>query len=135
MRKIGASRVVLAVVTAGLVLAALPSDAGGPYQYHSLTPCRLADTRSPVGAQGGPILAGQATRTFPVQNLCGVPIGAAAVSVNVTAVGPNGGGFLTLFPTGVTKPLVSSINFAKGEPALGNGAIVPLGTYSRDGAL
>jgi hypothetical protein len=133
MRNSVTFRAVLAVLAAGLLLAALPAPAAaqnGPYQYHSLTPCRLADTRNPAGPSGGPILTGQVTRTFPVQNLCGVPIGAAAVSVNVTAVGPTGGGYLTLFPTGVTKPLVSSINYAKNEPALGNGAIVPLGTYS-----
>lgn len=124
------SRVVLAALAAGAVLAALPAQAAGPFQFHSLTPCRLADTRNATGPQGGPILVGQQTRTFPVQNQCNVPIGAAAVSVNVTAVGPNGPGFLTLFPTGGTLPLVSTLNFASGEPALANGAIVPLGTYS-----
>ncbi len=131
MSKITTSRVVLAIVTAGLVLAALPTNAGGPYTYHSLTPCRLADTRySSYGVSGPPQLAGQTTRTFPVQGLCGVPVGAAAVTLNVTAVGPNGPGFLTLFPTGGSLPLVSSINFVAGEPALANGAIVPLGANS-----
>jgi len=127
-------RALLAVLAAGLLVAALPAPAAaqnGPYQYHSLTPCRLADTRdAAIPPNGTPILTGQTTRTFMVQNKCGVPIGAAAVSVNVTAVGPTGPGFLTMFPTGVTKPLVSSINYGQGEPALGNGAIVPLGTYS-----
>jgi hypothetical protein len=130
MRKMVMSRVVLAAATAGLVLAALPTYAGGPYQYHSLTPCRLADTRNATGASGGPKLLGQQTRTFPVQGLCNVPVGAVAVSVNVTAVGPNGAGFLTLFPTGGSLPVVSTVNFVAGEPALANGAIVPLGTYS-----
>jgi hypothetical protein len=86
----------------------------------------LADTRLPAGASGGPILADGGTRTFPVQGLCGVPVGAKAVSVNVTAVGPTGAGFLTLFPTGITRPVVSSLNFNQGEPAIGNGGIVPL---------
>ena len=35
-------------------------------------------------------------------------------------------GFLTLFPTGIATPLVSSVNFSFGESAVGNGAIVPL---------
>jgi len=128
------SRTILAVLVVGALLAVLPAPAAaqaGPYQYHSLTPCRVADTRNATyDPNGPPILTGQTTRTFIVQSKCGVPTDAAAVSVNVTAVGPTGGGFLTLFPTGVTQPLVSSLNFAKGEPALGNGAIVPLGTYS-----
>lgn len=133
MRKVAVSRMVLAVMAAVAVLAALPAQAAGPFQFHSLTPCRLADTRpgQPVPpVNGPPALAGQATRTFMVQSQCNVPIGAAAVSVNVTAVGPNGSGFLTLYPTGVTPPTVSTLNFASGEPALANGAIVPLGTYS-----
>ncbi len=61
-----------------------------------------------------------------VQGVCGVPVGAKAVTVNLTAVGPNGTGFLTMFPTGITRPVVSSLNFNAGEPALGNGAIVPV---------
>jgi hypothetical protein len=69
----------------------------------------------------------QETRTFQVQNLCLIPDGAKAATVNSTVLKPTGGGFLTLFPTGTTKPIVSSINFAANEPALGNGAIVPLG--------
>jgi len=112
------------------MVVALPApsfaQAGGPYQYHSLTPCRLADTRNPTGPSGGPILVDQGTRSFPVQGLCGVPVGATAVTVNVTAVGPNGQGYLTLYPTGITRPVVSNLNFSAGEPALGNGAIVPL---------
>jgi hypothetical protein len=47
----------------------------------------------------------------------GVPVGAAAVTVNVTAVVPNGPGFLTLFPSGITIPIVSSLNFAAGVKA------------------
>lgn len=126
MRKATVSRSVLAVLAVAVVLAALPVQAAGPYQYHSLTPCRVADTRSATGPSGGPILTDQGTRSFPVQGLCNVPVGAKAVSVNVTAVGPSGGGFLTLFPTGITRPTVSSVNFNVGEAAIGNGAIVPL---------
>jgi hypothetical protein len=121
MRKVAVFAVAVAVV-----LVALPVQAAGPFQYHSLTPCRLADTRNTAGPSGGPILTDQGTRTFPVQGLCGVPVGAKAVSVNITAVGPTGGGFLTLFPTGITRPVVSSVNFNPGEAAIGNGAIVPL---------
>jgi hypothetical protein len=136
MRSCGV-RVSLVVLAACLIAAALPapSFAGGPYQYHSITPCRLADTRNATGPSGGPILVDQGIRSFPVQGLCGVPVGAKAATVNVTAVGPTGAGFLTLYPSGITRPVVSNINFSAGEPALGNGAIVPLadqGTYPQD---
>jgi hypothetical protein len=116
------------LVAAMLFLAAGASTfapADGPFQFHSLTPCRLADTRTttpPIFTDGG---AGT-SRAFPVQGLCGVPIGARAVTINVTAVNPSAAGFLTLYPTGISTPLVSSVNFTAGEPALGNGGIVPL---------
>jgi hypothetical protein len=125
------SRALLAVLAAVVLLAALPAPAAaqgaGPYQYYSLTPCRIFDTRVTGGATGGaPILTNDTTRTFVVQGKCGVPVGAKAVSVNLTAVGPTAGGYLTLFPTGITRPVVSSLNYNAGEPAVGNGALVPL---------
>ncbi len=115
------------LVAGALVLASFPSQAAGPFQFHSITPCRLADTRDPAGPSGGPKLLSGVSRTFPVQTLCGVPDGAKAVTVNVTAVAPTNSGFLTLFPSDLgAAPLVSSVNFALGESAIGNGAIVPL---------
>lgn len=122
------SRMAFSGLVAGvLVLASFPSQAAGPYQFHSITPCRLADTRAPAGPSGGPKLVNGATRNFPVQSLCLVPDGAKAVTVNVTAVGPSSSGFITLFPSDLgAAPLVSSVNFAALESAIGNGAIVPL---------
>src|SRR5438093_7746637 len=105
-------RIVLGIslgVAFGLALAEPAAAQTGPYQFHSLTPCRLADTRRPDGPSGGPILLDQQIRTFPVQGICGVPVGAKAVTVNLTVVGPNGPGFLTMFPTGITRPVVSSL--------------------------
>lgn len=121
-------RVSVLGLAAFLVVVALPtpSSPAGPFQYHSLTPCRVADTRNADGPSGGPILVDMGTRNFPVQGLCGVPVGATAVTVNVTAVGPTGQGYLTLYPSGIPRPVVSNLNFSAGEPALGNGAIVPL---------
>jgi hypothetical protein len=124
-------RLSVAVVAASLMLVALPAPlatAAGPFQYHSLTPCRAVDTR---GAQGPAMTDGQ-TRTFSIQGVCGVPAGADAVSINVTAVGPTQTGFLTLFPQGTTQPVVSNLNYNAAEPALGNGAIVPLGAAAPD---
>lgn len=50
MRNVATSRAVLAVLVAGAALTVLPVRAAaqgvGPYQFHSLTPCRLADTRN-----------------------------------------------------------------------------------------
>jgi hypothetical protein len=128
-------RAMSVTLAAGIILTGLATQAaaqGGPYQYHSVTPCRVADTRTPAPASP---LADQETRTFVVQGVCGIPVGAAAVSINLTALGPTGLGFLTAFPTGITRPVVSSLNFSAGEPALGNGALVPLadqGSFAED---
>jgi hypothetical protein len=110
-------------VSAGLSLAAPALRADGAFQYYPLTPCRLADTRS---GNGG-VLAPSEDRAFAVQGRCGVPAGARAVAVNITAVSPKGAGFLTLYPAGITRPNVSSVNFVNGDSAVANGAIVPLG--------
>ena len=36
-------------------------------------------------------------------------------------------GFFSMWPAGGTFPVVSTLNFLAGEPAIANGAIVPLG--------
>ena len=55
---------------AGLAVAAAllanTAEAAGPFQFFSVTPCRLVDTRGPVGVTGGPALAGNVTRSFPI---------------------------------------------------------------------
>ena len=125
MRTWGSFRTLLVVAT-GLIV----SDAGyadGPFQFYSVTPCRIVDTRNPiVGPTGGPALAGQAQRDFPIAGQCGIPSTAKAAVLNVVIVGPTGGGHLRIWPSGTAMPLVSTINFDAGEPAIANGAIVAL---------
>jgi hypothetical protein len=106
------------------VASALPSygQAAGPFQFHSVTPCRLIDTRIAPAT----ILQSAVERKVPVQGVCGIPVGATAVAVNITAISPTNQGRLTLYPSGITPPFVSSINFPAGTFALNNGAIVPL---------
>jgi hypothetical protein len=55
-------------------------------------------------------------------------VGAEAVTVNVTAVAPTDQGRFTVYPSEITTPVVSTINFAPGTTALASGAIVPLST-------
>src|SRR5580704_6252046 len=94
--------VLCALLVAGVAIA-MPTagHAAGPFQYHAVTPCRVVDTRNPTGTDGGPALTANATRTFSIQGACGVPVGAQAVTINVTIAGPSlstSGGFVTLFP-------------------------------------
>jgi hypothetical protein len=57
-----------------------------------------------------------------------VPSTAKAAVLNVTLVQPSLDGFLSIWPYLTPPPLVSTINAAAGEPAIANGAIVPLTT-------
>lgn len=111
-----------------------PSAAGGlpsgPMVLIAVPPCRLVETRSQYGFTGpyGPpaIPPGDSSvRTVPVPGRCGVPVGAQAFSVNLTVV-PDGGplGYITLYPTGMTRPVVSTLTNLAGV-IVSNAAIVP----------
>jgi alpha-tubulin suppressor-like RCC1 family protein len=90
-------------------------------QYNALTPARLLETR-PGGppfttvdgvAQGEGALGADATRTLTVTGRGGVPSsGVAAVVLNVTAVNPTAANsFLTVYPTGQSRPLAANLNY------------------------
>lgn len=104
------------------------AEAAGPYQFFSVPPCRIADTRNTVGPTGGPSLAAGSPRNFPITGICSVPSTAKAAVLNVTLVNPSKDGFLLIWPFNTTMPTVSTINAAAGDPAIANGAIVPLTT-------
>jgi parallel beta-helix repeat protein len=93
--------------------------------FFTLTPCRVADTRNPVGPSGGPALAANSTRTFPVTGICAIPATAKAVAVNVTVVGETDLGDLRVYPAGSPAPSSSTINFAVGK-VRANNALIPL---------
>lgn len=126
-RKAGVGAVGLAVA---LLVTVVPVGADGPFQFHSLTPCRVVDTRAAGTTQGtyGGILTSGTAKVYPVQGNCGVPVGARAVTVNVTASSPTNQGRLTVYPSDVAVPATSTINFPAGTTNLANGAIVPLAT-------
>ncbi len=119
----------LGVLAIGVValLVSSSTNGAGPFQFYSITPCRLVDTRGPVGPTGGPILAGNVVRSFPITGgTCGIPTTAQAAVLNVVIVGPTSGGNLRVWPYNTTMPLVATINFDPNEPAIANGAIAPL---------
>jgi hypothetical protein len=96
-------------------------------EFYPLTPCRVADTRNPTSALGGPSVIAATKRAFPVQSSgCGIPATAKAYSLNVTAVPYGGLGFVTAWPTGQPQPLVSTLNAPTGA-VTANAAIVPAG--------
>src|SRR5271157_1537235 len=101
--------------------------------FYPLPPCRVADTRNPVGNLGGPYLKGDENRDFPVleASLCNIPQGAQAYSLNFTAVPHGFLGYLTVCPTPENPrqncPLISTLNSYGGQ-VVANAAIVPAGT-------
>lgn len=105
---------------------------GQTLQFYPLTPCRVIDTRSTNGDLGGPFLNGSQERDFPVLESSCIPQGVApaAYSFNATVVPhPTGQelGYLTIWPKGVTRPVVSTLNNPTAT-IVANGAIVPAGT-------
>lgn len=115
------------VIAAGFVVAgafATRAQAQTGLQFYAVTPCRAADTRTGFGG----ILPASTLRNFTIKTVCGVPATAKAVAINVTVVNPNADGFFFVWPANGAVPGVSTINFNAGEPAIANGAIVPLYT-------
>lgn len=104
----------------------VPRNAG-PLDYHTVPPCRIADTRSAFGMQGGPALAANDARTFQVAGLCGVPTTASAVALNVTVVSPSTGGNLQIEQGDGPVTGTSVVNFPAGITRANN-AIASLGT-------
>jgi uncharacterized protein (DUF1800 family) len=118
-------------LSALLALAAVPAHAQAGTSFFTVAPCRVLDTRDPVGAFGGPALAAGGTRVFNLAGRCGISTGASAVSANVTVVGPTSAGHLALFPAGAAQPATSTLNY-KANLVRANNAILPLGA---DGAV
>ncbi len=100
--------------------------------FFSLPPCRVLDTRNPVGSLGGPFLAGGQQRDFPVLDAtsCGIPSSAEAYSLNFTVVPHGPLGYLTVWPTGQSRPVVSTLNAPTGT-VVANAAIVPAGSSGK----
>ncbi len=100
--------------------------------FYPLPPCRVADTRNssyPPGL-GPPYLTGGQERAFPILNAtttCNIPAsGVAAYSLNFSVV-PHGPLFyLTVWPTGESRPTVSTLNDIPGQ-IIANAAIVVAG--------
>ena len=77
-----------------------------------------------VGTAAAPLTAGT-TRVLQITGQGGVPAGAKAVFINVTAVGPFATGFLTVYPNSAAMPNASNINYTAGN-TVPNLVMVPL---------
>jgi glucose/arabinose dehydrogenase len=105
-----------------------------------IEPRRVADTRSGSGVRPGKVAAGgsvdievQAPGIIAANN-------ASAVAITVTAVNSDAAGFVTVWPTGITRPVASTLNPTLADDVRANLVMLPLGTngkvsvYSSGGA-
>ncbi|MFD0583729.1 choice-of-anchor D domain-containing protein [Dactylosporangium darangshiense] len=100
-------------------------DAEGTYV--PVIPSRLLDTREGNGAPKAPLGGGQ-TMYLQVTGRGGVPSSkVSAVVLNMTVTGPTSAGYLTVYPTGITRPTASNLNFPAGWTGA-NAVTVPVGT-------
>jgi hypothetical protein len=98
--------------------------------YTPLTPARVLDTRNSTQGELSTPVGRRQTRSQRVAGVGGVPADASAVAINITAVTPTQGGYLTVWPSGRTRPEASSINFPAGG-VVGNFVIAEVGEDGR----
>ncbi|MEA2560136.1 MAG: hypothetical protein QOH06_1640 [Acidobacteriota bacterium] len=98
-----------------------------PLDFHTVTPCRVLDTRT-----SSPLASGE-LETFALAGTCGIPPTARAVAANLTALGATGSGHLVLHPAGIphSVPITSSVNFPAVR-ARANNAMLPLASGAVD---
>ena len=113
---------------------ATPAATPGPDGlYNPVVPNRVLDTRDGTGGVPAHPLGAGATISVHVAGTLGIPTaGVAAVVLNVTVTGPTAPSFLTVFPTGVSRPNASNLNFAPGQ-TVPNRVIVQTGLNGTPG--
>jgi hypothetical protein len=113
-----------------------PNTVPNELAFYPMTPCRLVDTRpgAPSTISTG-ALTGGVGRTLPIlSSSCNVPATAQAYSLNFTLVPPGPVGYLTVYPTGESLPIVSTLNDPTGTVEA-NAAIAPAGSGGSIGAF
>jgi len=96
--------------------------------YFPSSGCRIAYTGLPNGPFGGPKMTALETRAFtPEAGSCSIAPSPLAYAMNTTVVPDGPFGFLTVWPAGTTRPIVSTLNAVDGA-ITSNAAIVATGT-------
>ncbi len=103
-----------------------PPGPAGTY-FEPLTPRRIADTRPNSGYPGqGTSLGPQGDLQVQVAGEGGVPAGAVAAVLEVTATDTSATSYLAAYPSGAVWPGTSALNWARGD-TVANRVIVTLG--------
>jgi Tol biopolymer transport system component len=107
-------------------------------EFTPLTPSRILDTRNGTDGHLGKLGPG-ATLDVQIDGRGGVPLsGVAAVVLNATVTEPTAPSYLTVWPSGVSRPSSSNLNYLAGQTvpnlvtvAVGNGKV---SVYNNAGA-
>lgn len=121
---------VLALVVS-FVVAALGFTSADPVsaaegttsKYLAVGPVRLADTR---GAGFGFSRVNGSTIRVAVANRGGVPASATAAVLTITATGSRGGGYISVYPAGTSRPDTSTLNLNAGGETVANTTLMTL---------
>jgi len=102
-------------------------------QYFSAAPVRFLESRSGLGfdtfdgnQEGIGLRAAGTTTQLDVGGRGTIPMNTPGVALNVTAIQPTGGGFVTVYPCGVQRPNASSLNLVVGA-AVPNAVVSGIG--------
>ena len=94
-------------------VAGFYSTTSGPAgsRFHPTGPSRVFDTRDGTGGARPKFGTGE-TYTYRLAGSAGLPAsGVTAVVLNVTATDTTSGGYVTVYPSDVDRPLASNVNF------------------------
>lgn len=94
-----------------------PTAAGA---FQPVAPSRFLDARTTAP------VAPDASVTFQVGGINGIPANASAVVFNLTATEPSSYGFVTAYASGTSRPGSSNVNFNTGQ-TIPNSVTVPVG--------
>jgi hypothetical protein len=87
----------------------LTDDPVHPLLFHTVSPCRVTDSRDP-NPNAPPRVLANSIVPVGVASLCGIPLTARAVALNVTTVGGTSPGYVSLYPWGSIPPSTSTTN-------------------------
>ena len=89
---------------------------GPGVDFTAVSPVRVLDSRDGTGVVGshpGPLGLGQVLRLH-LAGTNGIPADARAVLLNVTVTDATGRGYVSVYPCGKPRPIVSNLNYVRG---------------------
>lgn len=113
----------------GYYTAAAAATAG---RFIAVDPNRVLDTRVGVGVPSTTAVPAGGFVDVQMTGTPGVPSeGVSAVVLNLTATGSAAAGYVTVWPSGTTRPGTSNLNLVRSNQTIANQVIVPVGSSGK----